>query len=178
MQTDLRDSEKRIEELRERLKDAEDVLSRVTVRAAQDGTVVSSTVHSTGQVVRPGEVLMEIVPSSDRLLVEAKIDPRDIEYIALKAQAKVRFIGLPRRTTPTIMGTVSYVSADSIVENNVTFYKVRISITASEMKKLGIAAVSPGMPTEVMVIAGRRTLMDYLVSPITSVTERALREKN
>jgi HlyD family secretion protein len=108
----MREIDARIGEFIERKVSALDQLKRTNIRAPQDGTVFQSTVHTIGGVIPAGEPIMMIVPDSDRLTVEAKVIPQDIDKMAPGQSAILRFFAFNMRTTPEISGSVSQVSAD------------------------------------------------------------------
>lgn len=166
-------------ELIEKKVAAEDQLKRVDLRAPQDGVVLQSTVHTVGGVVGPGEQLMLIVPESDVLSVEARIQPQDIDQVRLGQLAALRFTAFNQRTTPELNGEVSRISAD-VTQDQKTgayYYTVRVAISQSEIARLGVTKLIPGMPVEVFIQTNERKVMSYLVRPLADQIARAFREK-
>ncbi len=175
---ELRDVQSELFDLSERVKAAEDVLRRTEIRAPLDGTVVDLQVHTLGGVIAPGERLLDIVPSGVRLVVEARVDPGDIDVVHPGLQARVRFTAFNQRNAVAIDGTVTSVSADSLVDerSGVSYYLARVELAESFGKKPGDLSLYPGMPAEVMIVTGAQTALDYFLRPITRSLNRAFRE--
>jgi HlyD family secretion protein len=157
---------------------AEDVFSRIEVRAPQDGTVHEMAVHTVGGVVAAGESMMLIVPAGDMLDVEAKIPPEGIDQVHVGQVAVLRFSAFNQRTTPEIDGTVTIVSAD-LVQNERTgerYYSARIAIPQQRLQDLGLTLV-PGMPVETFIRTDARTVVSYLMKPLNDQIMKAFRER-
>jgi HlyD family secretion protein len=122
---------------------------------------------------------MLIVPETDTLLVEAKVEPRDIEQVQLGQPVVLRFSAFSARTTPEINGTVVRIGADTSTDQRTgqSYYLVRISMTADEIKRLGNVKLTPGMPVEAFIQTGERTMISYLVKPLRDQLNRAFRER-
>ena len=165
-------------DLIERYRAAEDILKRTVIRAPLGGTAVNLQVHTRGGVVAPGAPLIDIVPSDDRLIVEARVNPIDIDVVQIGLPAQVRITAFSQRTTKPIDGNVIAVSADSLTEERTgeTYYLARIEIKDDLDKKLGGAQLYPGMNAEVMIVTGERTALEYFFKPITGSLNRAFRE--
>lgn len=176
---ELRDTDGKIGEYVERKVTAEDQLKRTDIRAPQDGIVFQSTANTVGGVITAGEPIMLIVPESDTLLAEAKVEPKDIEQVQIGQPVLLRFSALNMRTTPEINGTVLRIAADTSTDQRTgqSYYVVRISMTAAEIKRLGDVKLTPGMPVEVFIQTGERTLLSYLIKPLHDQLMRAFREK-
>jgi HlyD family secretion protein len=175
---EMREIDARIGEFVERKVSALDQLKRTDIRASQDGTVFQSTVHTIGGVIPAGEPIMMIVPDADRLTVEAKVNPQDIDKVAIGQSATLRFSAFNFRTTPEISGRVSQVSADITTDQrtNQSYYTIRVGMTAEEIARLGNVRLVPGMPVEAFVKTGDRTVMSYLMKPLSDQINRAFRE--
>lgn len=175
---ELREIDARIGEFIERRVSALDQLKRTDIRAPQNGTVFQSTVHTIGGVIPAGEPIMMIVPDSDRLTVEAKVNPQDIDKVQIGQTALLRFSAFNSRATPEIFGNVSQVSADITTDQrtNQTYYTIRIAMTPKEIARLGNVRLVPGMPVEAFVRTGDRTVMSYLMKPLSDQINRAFRE--
>ncbi len=165
-------------DLLEKIRAAEDVLRRIDIRAPRDGTVVNLQVHTSGGVIGPGEPLLDIVPLSDRLIIEARIDPRDIDVVRPGLNAQVRLTAFSRRRFAALEGRVLTVSADALTDKRtgLSYYLARIVLTDNPAKVLGITDIQPGMQAEVMIITGAQTLLEYLIKPVSGTINRALRE--
>lgn len=176
---DIGDVKGEINDLNERLLVAQDILKRVEIRAPRSGIVQGIRVHTIGGVVRPGDLLMEIAPQDDDLVVQAQISPVDADLIIVGQEAEIRLSALNVRTTPTIYGTVVSVSGDALTDsdNRTKFFLSQIEIPQSELVKLGDVKLSAGMPAEVLIQAGERTLLNYLVKPMSDALMRGLNEE-
>ncbi len=174
----LRDVQSELFDLAERVKAAEDVFRRTEIRAPLDGTVVDLQVHTLGGVIAPGERLLDIVPSGDRLVIEARVDPADIDVVHPGLRAEVRLTAFNRRSLVPIEGTVTSVSADSLVDerSGTSYYLARVELAEDFAQALGDVSLYPGMPVEVMIVTGARTALDYFMRPISRSLNRAFRE--
>jgi HlyD family secretion protein len=176
---ELRDTESKIGEFVERKVTAEDQLRRTDIRAPQTGTVFQSTVHTIGGVITAGEPIMLIVPDADRLQVEAKVQPQDIDNVQVGQHAVLRFTAFNIRTTPEINGTVTRVSADTTTDQRTgqSYYTIRVALPHDAAAQLGDVKLLPGMPVEAFVQTGERTVISYLMKPLRDQFMRAFREK-
>ena len=175
---EMREIDAKIGEFVERRVSALDQLKRTDLRAPQDGTVFQSTVHTIGGVIPAGEAIMLVVPDSDRLTIEAKVNPQDVDKVQLGQSATLRFSAFNFRTTPEIFGSVSQVSADITTDQRTSqsYYTIRIAMPADEVARLGKVKLVPGMPVEAFVNTGDRTVMSYLMKPLSDQISRAFRE--
>jgi HlyD family secretion protein len=176
---ELREIDGKASEYAERKLAAEDQLRRTEIRASISGVVHEMSVHTVGGVISAGEQLMLIVPAADRLTVEARVAPQDIDQVRLGQTAWLRFSAFNQRTTPEISGTVSRVSADVTTEQRtgIAYYTARISIDPSELGRLGEVSLVPGMPVETFIRTGERTVGSYLTKPLYDQVARAFRER-
>lgn len=166
-------------ELEPRIKHAEDVLKRTVVTASLDGTVVDMKIHTPGGVVGPGDPLMDIVPIDDRLVVDARVNPEDIDVVYTGLPAVLHVTPFNNRYTHPFQGRVISVSADRLIEgrSGEAYYLARIELTDDPNEVLPGAALYPGMPAEVMILTGRRAAVEYLFEPIWRSFSVAFREK-
>ena len=166
-------------DLRERLRAAEDVLARTEVRAPRDGRIVQLRIHTSGGVIGPGDPLMDIVPSQDLMVINARIDPTDIDIVHAGLAAEVRLTPFSARSLAPLKGRVTSVSADRLIDEitGAPYYHARIELTEDPAIALDGATPYPGMPAEVIVVTGTRTALDYLISPLETTFRRALREQ-
>jgi HlyD family secretion protein len=176
---EMREVDGKIGEFVERKVTAEDQLRRIDIRAPQDGTVFQSTVHTVGGVISAGDAIMLIVPATDNLTAEAKVNPQDIDQLRIGQTALLRFTTFNQRTTPEINGTVARISADISTDQRtgLSYYTVRIGLPPQEVARLGDVKLVPGMPVEAFVQTGERTVLSYLVKPFYDQLTRAFREK-
>jgi HlyD family secretion protein len=176
---DLRETNDKIGELIERKVTAEDQLRRIDLRAPQDGVVEQSTVHTVGGVINAGDAIMLIVPQTDDLQVEAKVNPQDIDKLQVGQKTLLRLSAFNQRTTPELNGVVSRVSPDVTTDQRTgqSYYTIRVSMPPSEIARLADAKLIPGMPVEAFVQTGNRTVLSYLMKPLSDQLMRAFREK-
>ncbi len=171
----------RIADLKEKILAAEDVLKRTSVVALQSGTVVDLQVHTAGGVVQPGEKLLDLVPDGDRLVIEVRIDPRDIDAVYVGMPAQVRLTAFNARATPTLDGRVTSISADRVSDpsTGVSYFTGRVEPADDSWRAAGFdpTVLLPGMQAEVFLVTERRTVLDYLVAPISRSFARAGREQ-
>ena len=166
-------------DLRQRLAVAEDVLARIEVKAPQSGIVQNLKVHTSGGVVRAGQLLMEIAPQDKELIVEAQVSPNDIDNIQVGQEAEVRLVALNMLLTPSVMAKVISVSGDRLVDSvtGVGYFLIRAEISETETEKLGDVTLSAGMPADVLIKTGERTALAYLLKPLTDSLARGMNEK-
>jgi len=176
---DLRETNDKIGEFVERKVTAEDQLRRVDIRSPQDGMVLQSAVHTVGGVITAGDAIMMIVPQADDLQVEAKVNPQDIDKLQIGQKTLLRLSAFNQRTTPELNGVVSRVSPDVTTDQRTgqSYYTIRVSMPPQELARLGDVKLIPGMPVEAFVQTGDRTLISYLMKPLSDQLMRAFREK-
>jgi HlyD family secretion protein len=180
---ELREIEGKVAELRERFTGAEDQLKRVDIRAPVSGVVHQLTVHTVGGVIANGETVMMIVPQSDKLVVEAKEMPQEIDQIALGAHVMVRIKAGKQRTNPDVAGVVANISADltrdpqSGPTPGPPYYLVRIELNEDSVHLLRNLNLVPGMPAEAFIQTTFRTPLEYFLKPLSEQIARAFRER-
>jgi len=168
----------RAAELQERRVAALDQLQRVEIIAPTEGVVHELGVHTVGGVVEAGATLLIVVPETDHLSIEVKIDIQDRDQVHVGQPAVLRMTAFDARITPELNGTVTLVAAD-LVEDPRTgqrYYPLRIALSAEEKERLGEKPLSPGMPVEAFVQTGSRSILSYLVKPMSDYAHRAFRE--
>jgi HlyD family secretion protein len=166
-------------ELVERGVAARDLLERIEIRAPTSGVIHQLSVHTIGGVIRAGDAIMEVVPDSDDLQIEARLQPNDIDQVRSGQKAFVRFSAFNQRVTPQLIGTVAYVSADTShdQQTNAAYFTVRVTLSEDERRRLAGLQLVSGMPAEVFMQTGSRTMMSYLLKPITDQLQRAFVER-
>ena len=174
----LGDARTKVYELRERLATLQDRDQRTDIVAPESGMVMGMTVHTLGAVVSPGTALLDIVPANEELIVEAQVSPMDIDRIALGKPAKMRFSAFKSSTTPVVDGQLVQISADRLTnkDTGTAYYLARVALTDSGRQALGNLALVPGMPVEVLINTGERTLLQYLMQPASNAFARSLIE--
>ncbi|NLR70095.1 HlyD family type I secretion periplasmic adaptor subunit [Novosphingobium sp. ERN07] len=157
---------------------AGDAQDRSLVRAPHDGVVDKLAFNTIGGVVRPAEVIMEIVPDSDTLIIEAAVAPIDIDRVRDGQTARIRFTAFSNTATPEITGKVVFVAADRTTdaESKASFYPARIAISETELKRYPELALKPGMPAEVFIETGNRSMISYITKPLRDQFARAFRD--
>jgi HlyD family type I secretion membrane fusion protein len=157
---------------------AGDAQERSVVRAPHDGVVDKLAFNTIGGVVRPAEVIMEIVPETDTMLVEAAVAPNDIDRVRTGQTARIRFTAFSNTATPEIIGKVVFVAADStlIPESQMSYYPARIAIDEADLGRYPELALKPGMPAEVFIETGDRMMISYLTKPLRDQFARAFRD--
>ena len=176
---ELSEIDAKIGEFVERLVAVKDQLANHEIRAPQSGIVHQSRVHTVGGVVNAGETMMLIVPRAERLIVEAKVAPRDIDQLSIGQSAVLRFSAFNQRTTPELTGQITRISADTTTDERTgaVFYTVRIKIPPEALRDRSNITLVPGMPVEVFVRTVERKVISYLVKPFTDQIYRAFREQ-
>ena len=170
VQTRLKDSQERSTAL-------QDIVSRTTVRAPVAGVINGMQVHTEGGVIGPGTIIAEIVPLTEELILEVQVSPLDIDRVYDGQEAMIRFSSFGNRT-PTIFGSLLSLSADAIQDPNtgMTYYLARIEVSPEGMADLGDLELLPGMPAEVFIATGSRTLLQYLFKPFSNAMARSFIE--
>ncbi len=178
--TELRDIRDQVAEVSERVKQTEDILDRTVVRAPVRGMVQDIRVHTKTGVVRPAEPMMEIVPLNDEFIINARVRPVDVDEVVIGRTAEVRFTGFASRTTPVIFGSVQVVSPDIIQPENPQiepFYTARVRVAEKDIPAELRGRLQAGMPAEVIVTGGERTLVEYLVKPLSDSFSKGMLEQ-
>lgn len=157
----------------------EEQLHRLDIRAPNSGYVHNLAVHTVGGVISPAEPIMSIVPQKDVLLVEAQVRPVDIEQLSPNQEARLRFPSFDQKKTPEIKAVLQTISADLLVDQvtGASYYQARFAITETELQQLGGKDLIPGMPVEVFAKTEDRTILSYLLKPISDQLAYAMRER-
>lgn len=176
--TQQRDVQMQIAEAREKLKVSEDIRSRQQILAPIDGTVSNLRLITPGGVIGPGQPVLDIVPSNEKIVVAARLKANDIDVVHPGLKAEVILTPFKARTLPGLKGIVREVSPDAIFdeETRELYYKVKVEIEPSELKKYVGVKLTSGMPTEVFIDLGSNSLMQYLIQPMIDSFRRAFRE--
>jgi HlyD family secretion protein len=179
IETQLSEVQANLAKKREELRATRDILDRTVIVAPVSGTVAELRVHTVGGVIAAGGEVLDIVPSGEELLIDARISPADIDEVRDGLPARVIMTGYSMRTTPTLEGRVRKVSADRIVDprNGEPYYLARIELPAEHIRDVAPhVSLKPGMPADVMIMTGDRTLLDYLIEPITASFRKSFNE--
>jgi epimerase transport system membrane fusion protein len=136
------------------------------------------SMHTLGGVILAGNPILDIVPQKEELVIDAQVSPMDIDRISIGLIAEVRFSAFNQALTPATEGKVIGLSADRIVneKDGSSYYKAQVELTPESLQKLSNFELVPGMPVEVMIKTGERTVVEYLMQPITDIFARSFRE--
>ena len=177
---ELKDVQAEISELTERVLVAKDTLDRTVIRAPTSGSVQDLQVTTEGSVIRPGEVLMEIVPVNGNLVIDARVAPVDIDSVAPGMETEVRLSAFKTKLMPIIFGEVQSVSSDVISPkdaNTPPYYLARIHVPEENLPEGIKGNLTPGMPGDAVIVTGERTVLNYLVSPLSDALSKSFREE-
>lgn len=177
---ELRDVQQQVADVKERLSASGDILDRTVITAQQSGKVNGLRYHTIGGVIAPGAPVMDIVPQNDKLIVEARVKPEDIDIVHEGLDAKVMLTAYKSRFVPRLKGKVIQLSADIFTDEKtgISYYQARIEIDKSDLDSLsGKVELYPGMPAESFIRTGEQTLLDYLISPVLDSFRRSFKEQ-
>jgi epimerase transport system membrane fusion protein len=165
-------------DVNERVAAANDRVERALVRAPVSGRVLKLAIHTVGGVIAPGQPIMDVIPEREALVVETRVTPTDIDRVQAGLPARLRFSGFKRNVAPEVMGTVTNVSADRLVDesNGQSYFTARIELDPGQLERLKEVELKPGMPVEAMINTGSRTLLGYLWEPVSDSVSRSFRE--
>lgn len=174
----LSEAQAQLNDAIERVTANRDKLERIVIKSPASGMVMGLAMHTEGGVIQQGHPIVEIVPQDAELIVNARVSPMDIDRVKVGLQAEVRFSAFKQATTPKMDGTVIHLSADSFVDEKTgqPYYQATVELTPESQKELGALKLLPGMPAEVLINTGERTLFEYLAQPATNAFKRALTE--
>lgn len=177
--TKLTETRSTLRDVQEQVAAALEVSQRTVIRAPADGIVVTSLYNVVGNVIAPGEKIMEILPTTKRPLVEARLQPIDIDVIHIGQRARLRFSALNARLTPEVDGTVQQVSADRLIDQATQqpYYRALLQITEDLPASVPADQLYPGMPVEAFIGTGDRTFFDYLAKPLFDSARHAFIEE-
>jgi HlyD family secretion protein len=175
-QREVRD---RLAEVEERFFQARDVASRRDIVSPVNGAVLNLRFFTIGGVVRPGDPVLDIVPSEDRMIAEVQVSPTDIDVVHPGLLAEVRLPAFKQRLVPFLHGKVTFVSADSVFDERtrMSYYRANVAIDDDQLARLKGVELTPGMPVEVMILIGERTFWQYITQPLRDSFARAFREQ-
>jgi HlyD family secretion protein len=176
---ELRETQNKLVELNDQIRTASDLLGRTTVRAPVSGLVTDLKLHTHGGVVQPGEALMDIVPSEDRLIVSAQLRPDDIDAVHVGLGAEVHLPAYKQRRTKSLTGTVISISADRLTDKRTDqpYYATRIQIDPASLAESPEIKLVPGMQAESSIQTGKTTVALYALSPVFDTFRRAFRDR-
>lgn len=165
--------------INEQLVVAEDKVQRSTLYAPVKGIILGMSAHTQGGVVLAGKPILDIVPEDEELIIKAKVSPIDIDQVHIGTAAEIRFSAFSSKTTPVMDGQVQTISADSLLDDvtGLQYYQATIALSEESHQRLGELVLIPGMPAEVLINTGERTLFEYLMQPLTDAFARSFTEE-
>jgi HlyD family secretion protein len=154
------------------------VLKRITIEAPRTGTVQNLKVFTVGQVIRPAEALLEVVPDDEPFVVNAQFSPSDIDSIHAGMNAEIRFPAFHSRTVPVMTGLLETISHDRLLDDQTRqyYFLAVISLKRADIPEEYRSRLRSGMPAEVIIASGQRTVLSYIVSPLSSAMHKAFLE--
>ncbi|WP_051558737.1 HlyD family type I secretion periplasmic adaptor subunit [Allorhizobium undicola] len=176
---DLTTTEAKVSEYEERETAARNLIEQLEVRAPTSGTIHELAIRNVGAVVQPGEVVMMIVPDKDKLEIETRIEPRDVDQVHLGQQATIRFTAFNQNTTPTFDGQVAFIAPDLHTDEHTgkAYYVLRVGMDEQAAKKLSSFGLYPGMPSEVYLKTEERNVLSYFVKPFEDRLQNVFRSE-
>ncbi|ACS57474.1 MULTISPECIES: HlyD family type I secretion periplasmic adaptor subunit [Rhizobium] len=176
---DLTDVEAQIAEYEERRGTALDQLHRLDITAPLTGRVHELSVHTVNGVIDPGQTLMLVVPENNELMVEAKVATRDIDQVHVGQSVDVRFSAFDQRTTPDVSGEITSIAPDIVKDERtgISYYPLRVKPKAESIARMKTIKLYPGMPAEVFIKIGDRTVISYLTKPLTDQMQHVFRQE-
>jgi HlyD family type I secretion membrane fusion protein len=178
--TELDEVRAELTELEARVNIASDVLARTVITAPASGSIQELQVHTVNSVIRPGDVLMELVPEGEELIFTARISPTDIDNVSVGLSTEVRFSAFKARLIPLVLGRVENVSADVITPDNpneMPYYLAKIDVPKEDIAEGIRERITAGMPVDVVITTGERTVVTYLLSPLMDAVRKSLLEE-
>ncbi|MBB4439181.1 MULTISPECIES: HlyD family type I secretion periplasmic adaptor subunit [Rhizobium] len=176
---DLTDVEAQIAEYEERRGTAVDQLHRLDITAPLTGRVHELSVHTVNGVIDPGQTLMLVVPENNELMVEAKVATRDIDQVHVGQSVDVRFSAFDQRTTPDVSGEITSIAPDIVKDERtgISYYPLRVKPKPESIARMKTIKLYPGMPAEVFIKIGDRTVISYLTKPLTDQMQHVFRQE-
>lgn len=176
---DLRDTQAKKLDVIPRLANAKAVLGRMDIRSPYTGNVVGLNVFAVGAVIQRGDKILDIVPDSDALTIEAQVAVEDISEVHPGMIAEIHLTAYKQRITPMVHGEVLQISADRLTDNRSgnPYYTALVRVNEQELAELPNVRLYPGMPAVVMIPTVKRTAFEYLVGPLTMAFQHGFRQK-
>lgn len=179
VESQLADVGREVQADSEKYRAAKDDLGRIDIKSPAAGQVVGLAFQTVGSVIGPGQKLMDIVPEDQALLIEARVAPHLIDRVRHGLPVDVRFSSFAHTPQLVVEGNVASVSGDLLVDpqTGVGYYLARVGVTAEGYKKLGKRTLQPGMPVDIVFITGERSMLTYLLSPLTKRLAASMKEE-
>lgn len=177
-QEQLSEVEREIASISELLITAGDQVTRTTVRSPIDGVIKNLRYNTIGGIIRPGDIIMDVVPTSDRLVVEARLNPADRGFVEVGQSAMIKLTAYDFFIYGGIEGRISTIAADSTSDGEgQTFYKVVVETLGKNNEKMKGLLISPGMQAMVDVHTGEKSVMQYILQPVLKLRHESFRER-
>jgi len=175
----INETSTQIEDLREQLTSRSAILQRMIIRAPVDGVIVKIEKNTIGSIIRPGETVLEILPTSNDLIISARVSPVDKDIMKIGQNANIRFSALNARVTPEVPATLEYISADRLIDEvtQEPYFDARLKLAENLPEEISKDQIYAGMPVEAFIKTEERTFVEYLIKPITDSFEKAFREE-
>lgn len=174
----LSEAQAKLYDATHRLLASRDKVNRIEIKAPNAGRVMGMSMHTVGGVVMAGRPILEIVPQQEELAIDAQVSPLDIDRVHVGLVAEVRFSAFKQALTPYTEGVVATLSADRMVDEKTgtPYYQAQVELTPASLEKISHLKLVPGMPVEVLIKTGERTVFEYLTQPISNAFARAFIE--
>ena len=174
----LSEAQAQLNDSQQRVTANQDKLERIIIKAPAGGMVLGLATHTENGVITPGHPILDIVPQGAELIIEAQVSPIDIDRVTVGLQAEIRFSAFKQSQTPKMEGKVISLSPDRITDerNGNAYYLAKVEVTPKSIKNLGDLQLLPGMPAEVLINTGERTLFRYLAQPASNFFARSFIE--
>lgn len=176
---EIKETQKAVFDIEERLRPAKDQLARHVVTAPIAGQVINLQVFTIGGVIRPGQNLLDIVPTVTNLIIEARVETKDIDSLFVGQKAEIQLSAFNRRTTPLVSGEVDYISGDILEDDDrrdTPYYLAHVRVSEDSLKAIGDLKLFPGMPAVAFIKTTEKTFANYMLSPVVDNFRRAFRE--
>jgi HlyD family type I secretion membrane fusion protein len=175
---ELKEASAKVRELEDRLRPSQDQVERQLVRAPVDGEVMALRVSAPGEALGPRQPILDVVPAREKLVIEARIRPEDIDYVRKDAPAEVRVTAFDARTTPLLAGKVVFVSPDRVTkpESGESWFTAVVEVDAASLGDHPRVRLQAGMPAELYITTPARTVLEYLAKPLGGFASRGMRE--
>jgi HlyD family type I secretion membrane fusion protein len=175
---ELKEASAKVRELEDRMRPSQDQVERQFVRSPVDGEVMSLRISAPGEAIGPRQPILDVVPAREKLVIEARIRPEDIDYVRKDSPAEVRLTALDARTTPLLAGKVVFVSPDRVTkpESGESWFTATVEVNAGVLDNHPQLRLQAGMPAELYVTTAERTVLEYLARPLGAFASRAMRE--
>lgn len=179
VESQLADISREMQADAEKLRAVTEDLSRTEIKAPATGQVVGLSVQTVGGVIQPGQKLMDIVPEDEKLILEARVPPHVIDRVHGELPVDIRFNAFANSPQLVVNGVVSSVSGDLLTDpaTNLSYYLARVAVTPEGLKKLGKRQMQPGMPAEVIFKTGERSMLTYVLHPLTKRLAASMTEE-